>query len=172
LGEARRARRELDARNDLHPFSRPIISWDSGRRACTCQTSFLSLTLPTRSRSCLPAAVPSCYVTRSPVRLISFTSPSTESHPRTCWADSAYSVFSLRLFLSPFFTVHVAIQYLKAYPANIGITHYLTSRLRLMPTRDVEFYWPELWSVHTPCSDAQPFLPSALALCAICAQRM
>jgi hypothetical protein len=51
----------------------------------------------------------------------------------------------LRLFLSPYFSVHVAIQYLKAYPANIGITHYLTNRLRSMPSREVEFYWPELW---------------------------
>ncbi|KAF8495605.1 hypothetical protein JB92DRAFT_2992497 [Gautieria morchelliformis] len=47
----------------------------------------------------------------------------------------------LRLFLSnSFFSVHAALQYLRLYADNIGITHYLTSRLRELPT-------PELWDV-------------------------
>lgn len=72
----------------------------------------------------------------------------------------------LRLFLSPFFSVHVALQYLKLYPENIGITHYLTSRLRGMPTREVEFYWPELW-----CVRPSLILASGLIFLELCGTR-
>ena len=41
---------------------------------------------------------------------------------------------------------------LKTYPGSIGITHYLTNRLRSFDYEDVEFYWPQLWSVLPPCS--------------------
>ncbi|KPV72376.1 uncharacterized protein RHOBADRAFT_18305, partial [Rhodotorula graminis WP1] len=33
---------------------------------------------------------------------------------------------------------------LKTYPGSIGITHYLTNRLRSFDYEDVEFYWPQL----------------------------
>ncbi|KAF7976697.1 hypothetical protein HWV62_5851 [Athelia sp. TMB] len=48
----------------------------------------------------------------------------------------------LRLFLSPsFFTVHVALQYLKLYSDNIGITYYLTRRLRELDTQELRDVW-------------------------------
>ncbi|KAG6814353.1 hypothetical protein H0H92_010938 [Tricholoma furcatifolium] len=48
----------------------------------------------------------------------------------------------LRLFLSPsFFSVHVALRYLLIYADNIGITYYLTSRLRQLDTRDLREVW-------------------------------
>ncbi|KAJ7582694.1 kinase-like domain-containing protein [Mycena floridula] len=48
----------------------------------------------------------------------------------------------LRLFLSPsFFTVHVALQYLKLYGQNIGITYYITRRLRELPVEDLRDVW-------------------------------
>ncbi|CAE6433777.1 unnamed protein product [Rhizoctonia solani] len=48
----------------------------------------------------------------------------------------------LRLFLAPsFFSVHVALQYLKTYPDNIGITHYLTGRLREFDIKELEDVW-------------------------------
>ncbi|KAG8746933.1 Phosphatidylinositol 4-kinase pik1alpha (PI4-kinase)(PtdIns-4-kinase) [Ceratobasidium sp. 414] len=48
----------------------------------------------------------------------------------------------LRLFLAPsFFSVHVALQYLKTYPDNIGITHYLTGRLREFDLKELEDVW-------------------------------
>ena len=54
----------------------------------------------------------------------------------------------LRLFLAPsFFSVHVALQYLKTYPDNIGITHYLTGRLREFDLKELEDVWGFIWSV-------------------------
>ncbi|KZT09426.1 kinase-like protein [Laetiporus sulphureus 93-53] len=48
----------------------------------------------------------------------------------------------LRLFLSPsFFTVHVALQYLQIYAGNIGITYYLTRRLRELDTEELREVW-------------------------------
>ncbi|KAH8106978.1 kinase-like protein [Cristinia sonorae] len=48
----------------------------------------------------------------------------------------------LRLFLSPsFFSVHVALQYLCFYADNIGITYYLTQRLRELETRELRDVW-------------------------------
>ncbi|KAF8077933.1 kinase-like domain-containing protein [Lyophyllum atratum] len=48
----------------------------------------------------------------------------------------------LRLFLSPsFFSVHVALRYLLLYADNIGITYYLTGRLRQLDTRDLREVW-------------------------------
>ncbi|KAI0748230.1 kinase-like protein [Daedaleopsis nitida] len=48
----------------------------------------------------------------------------------------------LRLFLSPsFFSVHVALQYLRIYADNIGITYYLTSRLRELDTQELREVW-------------------------------
>ncbi|KAI0328586.1 kinase-like protein [Cubamyces sp. BRFM 1775] len=48
----------------------------------------------------------------------------------------------LRLFLSPsFFSVHVALQYLRIYADNIGITYYLTRRLRELDTQDLREVW-------------------------------
>ncbi|KAI0375002.1 kinase-like protein [Pilatotrama ljubarskyi] len=48
----------------------------------------------------------------------------------------------LRLFLSPsFFSVHVALQYLRVYADNIGITYYLTRRLRELDTQDLREVW-------------------------------
>ncbi|ODN77738.1 hypothetical protein L202_04877 [Cryptococcus amylolentus CBS 6039] len=50
----------------------------------------------------------------------------------------------LRLFLSPFFSISIAMQYLKTYPDNIGISHYLCWRMKRMPPDEVEFYWPQI----------------------------
>jgi len=48
----------------------------------------------------------------------------------------------LRLFLSPsFFSVHVALQYLRIYADNIGITYYLTRRLRELDTQELREVW-------------------------------
>jgi hypothetical protein len=52
----------------------------------------------------------------------------------------------LRLFLSPsFFSVHVALQYLLLYADNIGITYYLTTRLRQLDTRELRDVWGFIW---------------------------
>lgn len=54
----------------------------------------------------------------------------------------------LRLFLSPsFFSVHVALQYLRIYADNIGITYYLTRRLRELDTRELREVWGFVWQV-------------------------
>ena len=54
----------------------------------------------------------------------------------------------LRLFLSPsFFSVHVALQYLRIYADNIGITYYLTRRLRELDTRELREVWGFVWYV-------------------------
>ncbi|KAF8636645.1 hypothetical protein AX17_003453 [Amanita inopinata Kibby_2008] len=48
----------------------------------------------------------------------------------------------LRLFLSPsFFSVHVALHYLLIYADNIGITYYLTRRLRQLETHELRDVW-------------------------------
>ncbi|KAH7926326.1 kinase-like protein [Leucogyrophana mollusca] len=48
----------------------------------------------------------------------------------------------LRLFLSPsFFSVHVALRYLMLYADNIGITYYLTRRLRELDTHELREVW-------------------------------
>ncbi|KZT26458.1 kinase-like protein [Neolentinus lepideus HHB14362 ss-1] len=48
----------------------------------------------------------------------------------------------LRLFLSPsFFSVHVALQYLRLYSDNIGITYYLTRRLRELDIDELRDVW-------------------------------
>ncbi len=53
----------------------------------------------------------------------------------------------LRLFLSSsFFSVHVALQYLNHYADNIGITYYLTRRLREFNTRELRDVWGFVWS--------------------------
>ncbi|WOO79640.1 Phosphatidylinositol 4-kinase pik1 [Vanrija pseudolonga] len=50
----------------------------------------------------------------------------------------------LRLFLSPYFSISVAMHYLKTYPESIGISHYLCWRMKSMPADEVEFYWPQI----------------------------
>ncbi|TFK54852.1 kinase-like protein [Heliocybe sulcata] len=48
----------------------------------------------------------------------------------------------LRLFLSPsFFSVHVALQYLRLYSDNVGITYYLTRRLRELDIDELRDVW-------------------------------
>ncbi|KAF7363461.1 Phosphatidylinositol 4-kinase [Mycena sanguinolenta] len=48
----------------------------------------------------------------------------------------------LRLFLSPeFFTVHTALRYLTIYPDNVGITYYLTRRLKELDTQELTDVW-------------------------------
>jgi hypothetical protein len=54
----------------------------------------------------------------------------------------------LRLFLSPYFSISVAMHYLKTYPDSIGISHYLCWRMKHMPPEEVEFYWPQIWYVY------------------------
>jgi phosphatidylinositol 4-kinase B len=52
----------------------------------------------------------------------------------------------LRLFLSPsFFTVHVALRYLRHYADNIGITYYLARRLRELDTQELREVWGFIW---------------------------
>ncbi|KAF5315851.1 hypothetical protein D9611_004705 [Ephemerocybe angulata] len=48
----------------------------------------------------------------------------------------------LRLFLSPsFFSVHVALKYLLIYADNIGITYYLTHRLKELQVQELTDVW-------------------------------
>jgi hypothetical protein len=52
----------------------------------------------------------------------------------------------LRLFLSPsFFSVHVALRYLLLYADNIGITYYLTGRLRQLDIHELRDVWGFVW---------------------------
>ena len=52
----------------------------------------------------------------------------------------------LRLFLSPsFFSVNVALQYLTQYYNNIGITYYLTRRLREFDINELRDVWGFVW---------------------------
>lgn len=54
----------------------------------------------------------------------------------------------LRLFLSPsFFSVHVALRYLMLYADNIGITYYLTLRLRELDTQELREVWGFIWYI-------------------------
>ncbi len=46
----------------------------------------------------------------------------------------------LRLFIN-YFSLHVALQYLALYSDNIGITYYITSRLRQLDTKDLADVW-------------------------------
>lgn len=52
----------------------------------------------------------------------------------------------LRLFLSPsFFSVHVALQYLMLYNDNVGITYYLTRRLKEFNVNELRDVWGFVW---------------------------
>jgi hypothetical protein len=52
----------------------------------------------------------------------------------------------LRLFLSPsYFSVHVALHYLMLYSDNIGITYYLTRRLREFTIDELREVWGFIW---------------------------
>lgn len=54
----------------------------------------------------------------------------------------------LRLFLSPsFFSVDVALRYLMIYSDNIGITYYLTRRLREFTIEELSDVWGFVWCV-------------------------
>jgi len=54
----------------------------------------------------------------------------------------------LRLFLSQgFFSVLRALQYIRSYSDNIGITHYLCSRLDAVPTEELADKWLLIWCV-------------------------
>ena len=54
----------------------------------------------------------------------------------------------LRLFLSPtHFSVHVALQYLMIYSDSIGITYYLTRRLREFTIEELRDVWGFVWCV-------------------------
>lgn len=60
----------------------------------------------------------------------------------------------LRLFLSQgFFSVLRALQYIRTYSDNIGITHYLCSRLDAVPTEELADKWLLVWYVDAslPC---------------------
>jgi hypothetical protein len=53
----------------------------------------------------------------------------------------------LRLFLSPsFFSLHLALNYLRLYADNIGITYYLTRRLRELDVHQLYDVWGFIWS--------------------------
>ena len=62
--------------------------------------------------------------------------------------EHACSSIRLRLFLSPYFSISVAMHYLKTYSDSIGISHYLCWRMRGMSTEEVESYWPQIWCVY------------------------
>lgn len=52
----------------------------------------------------------------------------------------------LRLFLLPsFFSVHVALQYLTVYADNIGITFYITGRLKQVEISELRDVWGFIW---------------------------
>ena len=48
-----------------------------------------------------------------------------------------------------FFTVHVALQYLRLYADNIGITYYLTRRLRELDTQELREVWGFIWCAYS-----------------------
>ncbi len=55
----------------------------------------------------------------------------------------------LRLFLSQgFFSVLRALQYTRTYSDNIGITHYLCSRLDAVPADELADKWLLVWCVN------------------------
>jgi phosphatidylinositol 4-kinase B len=52
----------------------------------------------------------------------------------------------LRLFQSPsYFSVHLALQYLSTYHSHIGITHYITGRLREVEPSKLDDVWGFIW---------------------------
>jgi hypothetical protein len=52
----------------------------------------------------------------------------------------------LRLFLSSsYFSVHVALHYLMLYSDNIGITYYLTRRLKEFTIDELRDVWGFIW---------------------------
>ncbi len=55
----------------------------------------------------------------------------------------------LRLFQS-YFSVHVALQYLRLYSDNIGITYYITRRLRQLDTEELADVWGFIWYPFSP----------------------
>lgn len=61
----------------------------------------------------------------------------------------------LRLFVN-YFSVHVALQYLRLYADNIGITYYITRRLRQLDTEELADVWGFIWSVVLPTPAFQP----------------
>ena len=67
----------------------------------------------------------------------------------------------LRLFLAPsFFSVHVALKYMMEYSDHIGITYYLTRRLREIDIGELREVWGFIWCVI--CG----YMRSAVADCA------
>lgn len=56
------------------------------------------------------------------------------------------------------YSLAAALYSLKTYSTSIGISHYLVNRLRSFEYEDVEFYWPQLWSVSKPTLHA-PDMP-------------
>ncbi|KAG8990008.1 Phosphatidylinositol 4-kinase pik1alpha (PI4-kinase)(PtdIns-4-kinase) [Tulasnella sp. 427] len=80
-------------------------------------------------------------------RIIStLTNASTIRHPSTQSTQDQVAFMNhallLRLFLSPsFFSVHVALQYLRLYADNIGISHYLANRLREFSIAELVDVW-------------------------------
>ena len=54
----------------------------------------------------------------------------------------------LRLFLSSsFFSIHVALKYLLLYSDNIGITYYLTRRLKELQIHELCDVWGFIWYI-------------------------
>lgn len=52
----------------------------------------------------------------------------------------------LRLFQSQsYFSVHLALQYLSTYYDHIGITHYITGRLREVEDSELDDVWGFIW---------------------------
>jgi len=62
------------------------------------------------------------------------------------WAIMSSHGLLLRLFLSPaYFSLHVALKYLLVYADNIGITYYLTRRLREAEVDELNDAWGFIW---------------------------
>jgi len=62
------------------------------------------------------------------------------------WAMMSSHGLLLRLFLSPaYFSLHVALKYLLVYADNIGITYYLTRRLRELEVDELNDAWGFIW---------------------------
>ena len=62
------------------------------------------------------------------------------------WAIMSSHGLLLRLFLSPaYFSLHVALKYLLVYADNIGITYYLTRRLRELEVDELNDAWGFIW---------------------------
>ena len=120
-GDALAAARRVDVGHGDPAVGARRRCWDASRERCVSKWA--------------PLCLHSLSASDAPARATHLYAPQTMSH-----------ALLLRLFLSPsFFSVHVALQYLRIYADNIGVTYYLTRRLRELDTRELREVWGFVW---------------------------